>query len=61
MTQLKRALGLTSAVSIVVGGVIGSGIFLKPLHIAQNVPAPFAIHACWIGLGLICHAQKPRP
>jgi APA family basic amino acid/polyamine antiporter len=54
MTQLKRALGLTSAVSIVVGGVIGSGIFLKPLNIARNVPDPAFIHASWIGLGIIC-------
>jgi APA family basic amino acid/polyamine antiporter len=54
MTQLKRVLGLTSAVSIVVGGVIGSGIFLKPLNIARHVPDPLAIHACWIVLGLTC-------
>lgn len=52
--ELKRSLGLTSAISIVVGGVIGSGIFLKPLDIANSLPSTAWIFACWIGLGVIC-------
>jgi APA family basic amino acid/polyamine antiporter len=53
-TELKRSLGLTSAISIVVGGVIGSGIFLKPYDIACSLPSPGWVFACWIGLGVIC-------
>jgi len=52
--ELKRSLGLTSAISIVVGGVIGSGIFLKPFDIASSLPSSAWIFACWIGLGVIC-------
>ncbi|MBL9078631.1 MAG: amino acid permease [Planctomycetes bacterium] len=52
--QLQRRLGLTSAISITVGAVIGSGIFLKPLSVAQSLPSEAWIHALWIGLGLVC-------
>lgn len=52
--QLQRRLGLTSAVSITVGAVIGSGIFLKPLSVAQALPSESAIYMMWLGLGLVC-------
>lgn len=52
--QLQRRLGLVSAVSITVGAVIGSGIFLKPLAVAQALPSEAWIHAMWVGLGLVC-------
>ena len=52
--QLQRRLGLTSAVSITVGAVIGSGIFLKPLIVAQSLPSEGAIYLMWVGLGLVC-------
>lgn len=52
--QLQRRLGLVSAISITVGAVIGSGIFLKPLAVAQALPSEAWIHALWIGLGLVC-------
>ena len=52
--QLQRRLGLTSAISITVGAVIGSGIFLKPLAVAQSLPSEGWILALWIGLGLVC-------
>jgi APA family basic amino acid/polyamine antiporter len=52
--QLQRRLGLTSAVSITVGAVIGSGIFLKPLSVAQSLPSEAWIHLLWVGLGLVC-------
>jgi len=28
--KLKRSLGLTDAVAIIIGGIIGSGIFVSP-------------------------------
>jgi APA family basic amino acid/polyamine antiporter len=52
--QLQRRLGLTSAVTITVGAVIGSGIFLKPLSVAQALPSESAIYMMWAGLGLVC-------
>ncbi len=51
---LQRRLGLTSAVSITVGAVIGSGIFLKPLKVAQGLPSEEWVYLLWIGLGLVC-------
>ncbi len=52
--QLQRRLGLVSAISITVGAVIGSGIFLKPLGVAQSLPSEAWIHTLWLGLGLVC-------
>ncbi len=52
--HLQRRLGLTSAVSITAGAVIGSGIFLKPLVIAQSLPSVTWIFALWLALGLVC-------
>jgi APA family basic amino acid/polyamine antiporter len=51
---LARRLGTTSAVMVTVGAVIGSGIFLKPLDIANSLPNPMWIHAAWIALGVVC-------
>ncbi|CAG1772816.1 partial Serine/threonine exchanger SteT, partial [uncultured bacterium] len=52
--HLQRRLGLASAVSITAGAVIGSGIFLKPLIIAQSLPSVGWIFFLWIALGLVC-------
>ncbi len=52
--HFQRRLGLASAISITVGAVIGSGIFLKPLVIAQNLPSVEWIFVLWIVLGLVC-------
>lgn len=51
---LARRLGPISAIMITVGAVIGSGIFLKPLAIAQSLPDPFWILAAWIAIGIVC-------
>jgi APA family basic amino acid/polyamine antiporter len=52
--HLARRLGLTSAVMITVGSVIGSGIFLKPLDIAHALPSAAWVYGCWIALGVVC-------
>jgi len=52
--QLQRRLGLASAVSITAGAVIGSGIFLKPLVIAQSLPSVGWIFFLWVALGFVC-------
>jgi APA family basic amino acid/polyamine antiporter len=50
---LPRVLGLWDIVSIVIGGVIGSGIFLVPKDIAAAVGAPLLILAVWAVGGIL--------
>jgi len=50
---LKRDLGIWSAASIVVGTVIGSGIFLVPKTMIINVGTPIMVFAVWIAGGLL--------
>ncbi|HEV3021034.1 MAG TPA: amino acid permease [Pirellulales bacterium] len=53
--QLPRVLGPFDAMTVVVGGIIGSGIFLKPAVIAQELKGSgFAlIIGVWIVMGLV--------
>jgi len=51
--NLPRVLGLWDIVSIVIGGVIGSGIFLVPKDIAAAVQVPLLILAVWVVGGLL--------
>ncbi len=51
--SLQRALGQWSAVSIVVGTVIGSGVFLVPSRMIQYVGSVRALFAVWIVGGLL--------
>ncbi|MDQ6665800.1 MAG: amino acid permease [Acidobacteriota bacterium] len=53
MHQLPRKLGLVDASAIVIGIVIGSGIFLLPNLIARNLPSQGAIIAVWIVAGVL--------
>lgn len=50
---LKRDLGVWSAASIVVGTVIGSGIFLVPQDMINYVGSPGMLFAVWIFGGLL--------
>jgi APA family basic amino acid/polyamine antiporter len=51
--QLARRLGLTSAIAVVVGSVIGSGIFLTPQNVAAAVQIPGVMIFVWILTGLL--------
>ncbi len=51
--ELKRELGPWAAASIVVGTVIGSGIFLVPRAMVQRVGTPEMVFAVWIFGGLL--------
>src|SRR6266699_473211 len=51
--ELKRDLGLWSAVAIVVGTVIGSGIFLVPRTMIQRVGTPELVFVGWVVGGLL--------
>ena len=54
--QLARRLGLFDATMIVMGGIIGSGIFINPYVVARQVTTPFLILAVWALGGLIALA-----
>jgi len=51
--ELPRVLGLFSIVAIVVGTMIGSGIFINPPKVAQDVGTPELMMAVWIVGGLL--------
>jgi basic amino acid/polyamine antiporter, APA family len=51
--ELSRRLGLPSAVMIVIGSVVGSGIFLTPSNIAAAVQIPGVMIFVWILTGLL--------
>ena len=50
---LKRTLGLYTTIAIVVGAVVGSGIFTKPAVMAEHLGSPQWILAIWVVAGLI--------
>jgi APA family basic amino acid/polyamine antiporter len=51
--DLVRGLGTGSAFAVVVGAVIGSGVFLVAADIGASVPSPVWGVAVWIAAGLI--------
>ncbi|HLN96999.1 MAG TPA: amino acid permease [Pyrinomonadaceae bacterium] len=53
---LAQRLGLFDATMIVMGGIIGSGIFINPYVVARQVTTPFLILAVWALGGLIALA-----
>lgn len=53
---LARRLGLFDATMIVMGGIVGSGIFMNPYVVARQVHTPFLILATWVAGGLIALA-----
>jgi APA family basic amino acid/polyamine antiporter len=54
--HLARRLGLFDTTMIVMGGIIGSGIFINPYVVAQQVPSTVLILAAWALGGLIALA-----
>jgi basic amino acid/polyamine antiporter, APA family len=52
-TELTRSLGMLDATAIIIGIVIGSGIFVLPNLIAGNIPSSTAIVMTWIGAGVL--------
>ncbi len=52
-TELRRDLGLWGAAAIVVGTVIGSGIFLVPKAMVLRVGSPEMVFAVWVFGGLL--------
>jgi basic amino acid/polyamine antiporter, APA family len=49
--ELRRALGLGSATAVVIGEVIGVGIFLTPAQMAKALGSPFWLLVVWLVMG----------
>ena len=53
---LARKLGLFDASMLVMGGIVGSGIFMNPYVVARAVHTPALILGAWIVGGLVAIA-----
>jgi APA family basic amino acid/polyamine antiporter len=53
VAELPRKRGLFDSVAIVLGTIIGSGIFLVPNLVARNLPSPGWIVGVWIFTGVL--------
>src|SRR4051812_22995937 len=56
MAELKRELGLFSCVLLVIGNIIGVGIFTTPGEIAQHLPSAGWVLVAWAVGGLMAMA-----
>jgi APA family basic amino acid/polyamine antiporter len=53
MPSLSRTLTLNTAIAIVVGGVIGSGIFMKPALMASQLGSTSLLLSVWVVAGIV--------
>jgi len=51
--ELVKGLGLTSATTLVMGSMIGSGIFIVSAEIAREVNSPALLIAAWLITGFM--------
>lgn len=54
--SLRRQLGLGAAIALVIGEVIGVGIFLTPAQMARSVGSPFWLLVIWLTMGVMAFA-----
>jgi APA family basic amino acid/polyamine antiporter len=54
--ELRRQLGLGALVMLVVGEVIGVGIFLTPAQMIRALGSPFWLLTVWVVMGLMALA-----
>src|SRR2546426_1353583 len=47
-SSLSRRIGLPDATLIVMGGIVGSGIFVTPADVARNAGSPVLILGAWL-------------
>ena len=52
-TSLKRDLGLVDSIGLVVGGIVGTGIFLKTATMSQYVGSPTLVLLAWVVAGAL--------
>src|ERR1700728_76181 len=53
VVELRRDLGLGTAIALVIGTVIGSGIFLVPRTMVLRVGSPYMVFVVWVFGGLL--------
>jgi APA family basic amino acid/polyamine antiporter len=53
MSPFNRSLHFKSTLAIVIGGVIGSGIFMKPALMASQLGSPLLLLSVWLFAGII--------
>jgi len=51
--SFRRALGLFDATMVVIGGIIGSGIFINPYLVARQLGSPWAVLGVWTAGGVV--------
>jgi basic amino acid/polyamine antiporter, APA family len=49
--ELKRQLGLSAAIALVISGVIGVGIFIYPAQMARSLGSPMLLLVIWLVMG----------
>ena len=54
--QFRRALGPFDATMVVIGGIIGSGIFINPYLVARELDTPALVLAAWVAGGAVAIA-----
>jgi len=54
--SFRRALGPFDATMLVIGAIIGSGIFINPAIVARQLDSPLLVLAAWITGGLVALA-----
>jgi len=63
---LRRQLGLVAVTALVVGEVVGIGIFLTPAGMARSLGSPFWLLIVWLLMGLmalsgaLCYGELAR-
>src|SRR2546421_4471728 len=55
-SELKRQLGTSAATALIIGEVIGLGIFLYPAGMAKSLGSPFWLLVVWLVMGLMALA-----
>jgi APA family basic amino acid/polyamine antiporter len=59
--ELARDLGLSHAGAVVVGTIIGSGIFLVPTEMMQAVGSAHLVYLAWMVGSSLSSALLPTP
>jgi len=51
--EMAERLGLPSATALVIGSIIGAGIFMRPASMAERLGSPYMLFIVWIVAGII--------
>jgi APA family basic amino acid/polyamine antiporter len=51
--QLAKTISLWSAITIVIGTIVGTSIFMKPATMASQLPSPYLLIIVWLVAGVV--------